>query len=39
MNFWDANGDGQVTVQEVIEGIKSGGYVGGQQVETKPPGA
>jgi len=34
MNFWDANGDGQVTVQEVIQGIKSGGYVGGQQLAT-----
>lgn len=36
MNFWDANGDGQVTVQEVILGIKSGGYVGGEQLATPP---
>ena len=32
MGFWDANGDGQVTVQDVIQGVKSGGYVGGQQL-------
>ncbi len=34
MNFWDSNGDGKVTVQEVIKGIKAGGYVGGQQLST-----
>ena len=32
MNFWDADGDGKVTVQEVIQGIKGGGYVGGVQL-------
>ena len=36
MNFWDTNGDGKVTVQEVIQGVKSGGYVGGQQLTTTP---
>jgi Ca2+-binding EF-hand superfamily protein len=32
MAFWDANNDGKVTVQEVIQGIQKGGYVGGQQL-------
>ena len=32
MNFWDADANGKVTVQEVIQGVKSGGYVGGQQL-------
>jgi hypothetical protein len=34
MAFWDANGDGKVTVDEVIRGIEAGGYVGGEQLKT-----
>ena len=32
MFFWDANGDGKVTVDEVISGIEVGGYVGGEKL-------
>ena len=39
MAFWDANGDGKVTVQDVILGVKSGGYVGGEQLATPPASA
>jgi len=34
MSFWDANGDGKVTIDEVIRGIEAGGYVGGEQLKT-----
>ena len=34
MSFWDANGDGKVTVDEVVLGIEAGGYVGGTQLKT-----
>ncbi len=34
MSFWDANGDGQVSVAEVVSGIAVGGYVGGEQLKT-----
>ena len=34
MSFWDTNGDGKVTVDEVIRGIEAGGYVGGEQLKT-----
>ena len=34
MAFWDSNSDGKVGVDEVILGIESGGYVGGQQLNT-----
>jgi len=33
MSFWDANGDGKVTVDEVISGIEVGGYVGGETLK------
>jgi Ca2+-binding EF-hand superfamily protein len=33
MSFWDANGDGKVTIDEVIRGIEAGGYVGGEQLK------
>ena len=36
MSFWDANGDGKVTVDEVISGIEVGGYVGGEKLKTDP---
>ena len=36
MSYWDSNSDGKVTAQEVIQGIQSGGYVGGQQLTTTP---
>ena len=35
MSFWDANGDGKVTVDEVISGIEVGGYVGGAQLKAE----
>ncbi|MEN9708821.1 MAG: hypothetical protein RIQ68_1229 [Pseudomonadota bacterium] len=36
MSFWDANGDGKVTVDEVISGIEVGGYVGGEKLKADP---
>lgn len=41
MSFWDADGDGKVTVAEVVSGIAVGGYVGGEQLNDKnaPPAA
>ncbi|NDB69175.1 MAG: hypothetical protein EB015_14425 [Methylocystaceae bacterium] len=34
MNFWDTDGNGQVSVAEVMSGIKSGGFVGGTQLNS-----
>jgi len=39
MLFWDANGDGKVTVDEVISGIEVGGYVGGEKLKADGPTA
>jgi hypothetical protein len=39
MLFWDANGDGKVTVDEVISGIEVGGYVGGEKLKADGPAA
>lgn len=32
MNFWDSDGNGQVSIAEVMAGIKAGGFVGGEQL-------
>jgi Ca2+-binding EF-hand superfamily protein len=32
MAFWDGNGDGQVSVAEVVAGVARGGFVGGEQL-------
>jgi Ca2+-binding EF-hand superfamily protein len=37
MNFWDVDGNGQVSVAEVMSGIKAGGFVGGAQLNSDAP--
>jgi Ca2+-binding EF-hand superfamily protein len=32
MAFWDGNGDGKVSVAEVVAGVALGGFVGGEQL-------
>ncbi len=32
VGWWDVDGDGRVTVSEVVSGIQAGGYVAGKQV-------
>jgi len=37
MSFWDNDGNGQVSVADVMAGIKAGGFVGGEQLNGEVP--